>query len=98
MAQLKAQLQQYRAISRTAKQWVDCLIQPIFIMLLFVRAELEGDWPLNVLPVEEMMPYFCDSAHFNCAIWHTLSPIDAASSPGIARAVYGRRISHAPHR
>ena len=67
MAQLKAQLQQYRAISRTAKQWVDCLIQPIFIMLLFVRAELEGDWPLNVLPVEEMMPYFFDSAHFNSA-------------------------------
>ena len=67
MAQLKAQLQQYCAISRTAKQWVDCLIQPIFIMLLFVRAEPEGDWPLNVLPVEEMMPYFFDSAHFNAA-------------------------------
>ena len=40
--QLKAQLQQYRAVSRTAKQWVDCLGQPIFIMLLFLRAEPEG--------------------------------------------------------
>ena len=57
MAQLKAQLQQYRAMSRTAKQWVDCLIQPIFIMLMFVRAELEGDWPLNLLAMEEMMAY-----------------------------------------
>ena len=42
-AQLKAQLQQYRAMSRTAKQWVDCLVQQIFIMLLFVRAEREGN-------------------------------------------------------
>ena len=65
MAQLKAQLQQYRAMSRTAKQLVDCLIQPIFIMLLLVRAELEGDWPLHLLAVEEMMPYFFVSAHFN---------------------------------
>ena len=43
MAQLKAKLQQYRATSRTVKQWIDCLTQPIFIMLLFVRAEREGD-------------------------------------------------------
>ena len=62
-AQLKAQLQQYRAMSRTAKQWVDCLIQPIFIMLLFVRAEREGDRPLQILAVEEMMPYLFASAH-----------------------------------
>ena len=48
-------------------QLVDCLIQPIFIMLLFVRAEREGDWNLNILAVEEIMPYFFDSAHFNSA-------------------------------
>ena len=36
-------------------------------MLLFMRAELEGDWPLNLLAVDEMMPYFFDSAHFNSA-------------------------------
>ena len=54
-------------MSRTAKQWVDSLIRPIFIMLLFVRAELEGDWPLNLLSVDEMMPYFFDSVHFNSA-------------------------------
>ena len=41
MAQLKAKLDQYRAMSMTAKQWVDCLIQPILIILLFVRAERE---------------------------------------------------------
>ena len=67
MAQLKAKLDQYRAMSMTAKQWVDCLIQPILIILLFVRAEREGDWPLHLLAVEEMMPYFFASAHFNYA-------------------------------
>ena len=54
-------------MSRTAKQWVDSLIQPIFIMLLFVRAELEGDWPLNLLSVDGMMPYFFDSVHYTSA-------------------------------
>ena len=36
-------------------------------MLLFVRAEREGDWPLNISAVDEMMPYVFASAHFNYA-------------------------------
>ena len=52
MFQLKAQLHQCRAKSRTTTQWVDCLIQPIFIMLLFVRGERES------CAAKEMIPYF----------------------------------------
>ena len=36
-------------------------------MLLFVRAEREGDWPPHILAVEEMVPYLFASAHFNYA-------------------------------
>ena len=42
--------------------------------------------------------FLCLCAFQLCAIWPTVSPVDAASSPYIAQAVYGRRTSHAPHR
>ena len=44
--------------SNTTKLWVDCLIKPVLIMMKFVRAEREGDWPLHLCAVEEMLPYF----------------------------------------
>ena len=47
---IKAQLHQCRTKSRTTTQWVDCLIQPIFIMLLFVRGERAS------CAAKEMMP------------------------------------------
>ena len=54
MVQLKAQLHQCRTKSRTTTQWVDCLIQPIFIMLVFVRGERAS------CAEKEMMPCsFC---------------------------------------
>ena len=33
--------------SNTTKLWVDCLIKPVLIMMEFIRAEREGDWPLK---------------------------------------------------
>ena len=32
--------------SRTARLWVNIVIKPVFIMMLYIRAEWEGDWPL----------------------------------------------------
>ena len=49
--------------SKTTKLWVDCLIRPVLLMMLFVWAELEGDWPLHLWAVQEMMPYFFATAH-----------------------------------
>ena len=34
--------------SSTAKLWVENLVKPVFIMMIFVRAEREGDWPLHL--------------------------------------------------
>ena len=33
--------------SRTAKLWVDGVIKPVFLMMLFCRTEKEADWPLH---------------------------------------------------
>jgi hypothetical protein len=53
--------------SRTAKLWIDNLIKPVFIMMLFVRSEREADWALHLSAVNEMLPYFFAAGHFNYA-------------------------------
>ena len=53
-------------VSRTQKLWIDNLIKPVFIIMLFIRAE-RGDWPLHLLATEMMLPYFFASGHSNCA-------------------------------
>ena len=51
----------------TAKHWVENLIKPVFICLLYVRAEREGEWPLHLAAVESMLPYFYAARHHNYA-------------------------------
>ena len=53
--------------SRTAKLWVDGLIKPVFLMMLFCRAEKEADWPLHLRAVSLMIPYFFATVHHNYA-------------------------------
>ena len=53
--------------SKTTKLWLDCLIRPVLLMMLFIRAEREGDWPLHLWAVQEMMPYFFAAGHHNYA-------------------------------
>lgn len=36
-------------------------------MMMFVRAEREGDWPLHLWAVQEMMPYFFAAGHHHYA-------------------------------
>ena len=55
------------AESRTTNLWVDNLIKPVFIMMLFVRAEREADWSLYLWAVAAMMPYFFAAGHINYA-------------------------------
>ena len=35
--------------SRTTRLWIDCLITPTCVAMLYVRAEREVDWPFNLL-------------------------------------------------
>ena len=34
--------------SKTTKLWVDMLIKPVLLMMMFCRAEKEADWPLRL--------------------------------------------------
>ena len=51
--------------SKTAKLWVDCFIRPTLIMMAFIRAERESDWPLHLWALSQMMPFFFASGHVN---------------------------------
>ena len=64
---LMAVLEDKAKTSRTAKLWVENLIKSVMIMMMFVRAEREADWPLHLWSVKEMMPYFFAAGHFNYA-------------------------------
>lgn len=66
-SQLINTLEERSLQSRTTKLWVDNLIKPVLIMMLFVRAEREADWPLHLLATKMMMPYFFSAGHFNYA-------------------------------
>ena len=65
--QLVAILDDKASQSRTAKLWFDNLIKPVLLMMVFVRAEREADWPLHLWAVAQMLPYFFASSHCNYA-------------------------------
>ena len=44
-------------LNRTSKLWLDCFLKPVLIMMMFVRAEREGDWPLHIYAASQMIPY-----------------------------------------
>ena len=68
-SKLMSVLEEKSNSSRTTKLWVDVLIKPIFLCLLFVRAEREGDWPLHLEAVQNMIPLFFAAGHVNYARW-----------------------------
>ena len=68
-------------MSRTSKLWIGILIKPVFLMMNFVRAEREGDWPLHLYATQEFMPYLFAAGHFNYARYCLYYLISMAKLP-----------------
>ena len=51
--------------SRTAHLWLKALIWPVILIMRFVRACRETDWPLLNHTLKLMLPYFAAAGH-----WH----------------------------
>jgi len=47
--------------------WIDVFIKPVLLMMVFVRAEREADWPLHLWAVAKMNSYFFAAGHCNYA-------------------------------
>ena len=43
--------------------WLDAVVNPAFIMMKFVRAAREVDWPLHLVALKAMLPYFAAAGH-----------------------------------
>ena len=56
--EIEVYLNRVRAGSLIGCLWVDCLIQPVLIAHLFVRAERQADWHLHLYCLRRMLPYF----------------------------------------
>ncbi len=55
------------------RMWVDCLIKPTLLALQLLRAQRDGDFLLQQVSLEAMMPYFFAAGHMNYArymIWY----------------------------
>ena len=55
--------------SRNTKLWVELLIKPLLLCFLFIMAELEGEWPLYLEAVKNIIPLFFAAGHGNYARW-----------------------------
>ena len=53
--------------SMIAEHWINNLIRPVLLMMLFVRAEREGEFPLHLYACHQMIPYFFAAGHINYA-------------------------------
>ena len=65
--QIEISLDNLSSHSKLAKHWISNLIQPVFIMMLYIRAEREGDFGLHLYACNEMLPYFFSAGHWNYA-------------------------------
>lgn len=82
--------------SKTTKLWVENLIKPVQLMMMFVRAEREGDWPLHLKVVSKMLPYFFAAGHHNYARYATYYLNDMKNLPPVilARFLKGEHTTH----
>ena len=48
-----------------AEHWINNLIWTVFLMLLFVQTEREGEFPLHLYACRQMIPYFFAAGHVN---------------------------------
>ena len=64
------ELSDYRETMRhhpTGRRWVDCLIKPTLLALMFHRGERNGDFLRQQYCLKQMLPYFFAAGHQNYA-------------------------------
>lgn len=96
MEDLLAHLDNAARKSKTSKLWVDCFIKAVFLMMLYVRAEREGDWPLHLVAVRGMLPYFFASSHVNYARYglYYLRSMESLQGEVLSSFMKGQHVMH----
>lgn len=65
-------------------------------MMLYVRAEREGDWPLHLVAVKQMLPYFFAAIHVNYARYglYYLRSMESLGNEEISKFMKGQHVMH----
>ena len=58
-------LKEVASKSVLAEHWVNNLIKPVFLMMLYIRTERKGEFRLHLYACNQMMPYFFAAGHVN---------------------------------
>ena len=64
---LNETLQVLQKDSQLAEHWITNLIYPVFLIMLYVRAEREGEFSLHLNACYKMVQYFFAALHWNYA-------------------------------
>ena len=96
MEALLERLDDAAAASKTSKLWVDCFIKPVLLTMLYVRAEREGGWPLHLVAVKQMLPYFFAASHVNYARYglYYLRSTESLGNEEISKFMKGQHVMH----
>ena len=96
MEALLERLDDATAASKTSKLWVDCFIKPVLLTMLYVRAEREGDWPLHLVAVKQMLPYFFAASHVNYARYglYYQRSMESLGNEEISKFTKGQHVMH----
>ena len=65
MDELENELEHRSSRSQTTKLWVDVVIRPVFIIMLYCRASHQSDWLLHLKATEMMLPYMFAAHKYN---------------------------------
>ena len=82
--------------SMIAEHWINNLIRPVLLMMLFVRAEREGEFPLHLYACHQMIPYFFAAGHINYARYGLCYLLTMSGLPPTITDVFERRTYSAP--
>ena len=95
MQELKARASK----SRTAKHLVENLVLPVLLMLMFIRAEQEGEWALHLWALNEMIPYFFAAGHIHYTAGEASALVNIVSGHNAQmRLMYMMLLTCAKHR
>ncbi|MEM7297990.1 MAG: hypothetical protein AAF391_06960, partial [Bacteroidota bacterium] len=66
-AELEIFLSNASAKSLVAEHWIKNLIKPVLLIMMYIRAEREGEFALHLYASKKMLPYFFAAGHRNYA-------------------------------
>lgn len=67
MHDLQKVLRELSLQSKTCKMWVDIVIKPYFLMMLFTTADHEGDFALHMAAANMMLAYLFAANKYKCS-------------------------------